>query len=257
MMRYSRFKSPRRLCEGIERAIHADETAPAPERLVRRPFNHYTPALTNWWIVPALELPFFKFGKYFFCWNEKKRDRLQCGFYLAKGLDPMLAKVYPTKKGRRLLMDDSWAWHTFYPACRRGEFGEIVRSAAAAVQLPIEIIFEGGYVDDPGLFNPDSELRKRDRYTLGYDPAGNTLKILPGTRRDAMCLKFLNKIRDWKSFEEAMKTLHEEQFLWCDIFVSCAWAVRGGAEPESDDEAGDSADEIFQKWLKPFLPFVR
>ena len=86
-------RSPRRLCEGVEPELELREG----ERLVRRPFNHYAPALTDWWIVPSLELPFFRFGKYFFTWDEKKRDTLQCGFGVTKGLDPMLKKVYPSK----------------------------------------------------------------------------------------------------------------------------------------------------------------
>lgn len=63
---YSVYQSPRRMCEGIEAVI-----PPEGGRIVRRPFNHYSPALTDWWIVPSLELPFFKFGKYFFTWDEK------------------------------------------------------------------------------------------------------------------------------------------------------------------------------------------
>ena len=58
-MTYSLNRSPRRLCEEMEPFIPPVEG----ERLVRRPFNHYTPALTDWWIVPSLDLPFFKFGK--------------------------------------------------------------------------------------------------------------------------------------------------------------------------------------------------
>ena len=98
-MTYSLNRSPRRLCEEMEPFIPPVEG----ERLVRRPFNHYTPALTDWWIVPSLDLPFFKFGKYFFSWDVKQRTSLQCGLSLTKGLDPMLAAVYPSRKGRRLL----------------------------------------------------------------------------------------------------------------------------------------------------------
>ena len=253
-MRYTKFKSPRRLCEGVEAALTA---AGDTGRIVRRPFNHYVPALTDWWIVPSLELPFFKFGKYFFTWDEKRRDELRCGLYLAKGLDPMLAKVYPTRKGRRLLMDDTWAWHAFYPSVMRGELETTLRTCADALQAPLEIVFEGGYVDDPGLFNPDSELRKRDRYTLGYDPADGSLRVLPGTRRDAMSLKFLNKVHDWPGFRTAVKTLNDESFLWCDIFIAAAWGIRDGADAERDDESGVDAPAICRDWLIPLRPYVR
>lgn len=245
---YLVYQSPRRMCEGIEAVI-----PPEGGRIVRRPFNHYSPALTDWWIVPSLELPFFKFGKYFFTWDEKVRDPLRCGLYLAKGLDPMLKKVYPTKKGRRLLMDDSWGWHTFYPAVASGILQEKVRAGAAALGRPVELIFEGGYVDDPGLFNPDSELRKRDRYTLVHDPADNSIRVLTA-RRDAMSMKFLNKVRDWKSFGEAMKFLNEEQFMWVDLFLAASYAVPPGVE--APDHA-ETAEGIWTKWLSLFREFVR
>ena len=129
-MTYSLNRSPRRLCEEMEPFIPPVEG----ERLVRRPFNHYTPALTDWWIVPSLDLPFFKFGKYFFSWDVKQRTSLQCGLSLTKGLDPMLAAVYPSRKGRRLLMDESWAWNRFRAAVEKGEFEEKLRGAAATVK---------------------------------------------------------------------------------------------------------------------------
>ncbi len=235
------------MCEGIETAI------PPDGRLVRRPFNHYSPALTDWWIVPSLDLPFFKFGKYFFTWDEKVRDEIHCGLYLAKGLDPMLKAVYPTKKGKRLLMDDTWGWHAFYPAVERGGMQQLIRQGAQNLGRPVEIILEGGYVDDPGLFNPDSDLRKKDRYTLIHDPANDSIRVLTA-RRDAMSMKFLNKVKDWKSFGEAMKFLNEEQFMWVDLFVRAAWQVPPGVEIPAD---ATDAEAIYKQWLSLFRPFVR
>ena len=244
-------RSPRRLCEGVEPELELREG----ERLVRRPFNHYAPALTDWWIVPSLELPFFRFGKYFFTWDEKKRDTLQCGFGVTKGLDPMLKKVYPSKKGRRLLMEENWGWQGFYPAMMRGELAELLRTAGAGIGHKLELIFEGGYVDDPGLFNPDSELRKRDRYTLVYDPADDSIRV-GGAKRDAMCLKFLNKVRDWKSFGDAMMTLNAEAFLWSDLFIANTYRIPA-ADGETAGEPMRTPAEIHAEWLACFRNYVR
>ena len=94
---YCENKSPRKLCEAIEAILPADAG-----RLIRRPYNHFQPTMTSWWLVPSNELPFFKFGKFGFSWDEKVRDTISCGLYLSKGLDPMLKAVYPSKKGGRL-----------------------------------------------------------------------------------------------------------------------------------------------------------
>ena len=62
-------RTPWQLCRAVE------DTFPASAgRLVRRPFNHYDPDYTNWYLVPSLSLPFFKFGKYYFSWDEKVRQ---------------------------------------------------------------------------------------------------------------------------------------------------------------------------------------
>ncbi len=250
MSTYSLNRSPRRLAEEVEPVIEPVEG----ERLVRRPFNHYTPALTDWWIVPSLELPFFKFGKFFFTWGDKERTSLQCGVCLAKGLDPILRSVYPTRKGRRLLMDESWGWHRFYPATQNGEFEELLRNSARNLGHEVELIFEGGYVDDPGLFNPDSELRKRDRYTLVYDPAADSIKVGRAIR-DAMSMKFLNKVRDWQSFREQMKFLNEEQFMWVDLFIANTYRIPATEEFPAEAEVR-SARAIYEEWLHPFRKFV-
>lgn len=249
-MTYSLNRSPRRLCEEMEPFIPPMEQ----ERLVRRPFNHYTPALTDWWIVPSLDLPFFKFGKYFFTWDVKQRTSIQCGLCLTKGLDPMLAAVYPSRKGRRLLMDESWAWNRFHAAVEKGVFEEKLRRSARAIGHEVEIVFDGGYVDDPGLFNPDAETRRRDRYTLVYQPEDDSLRVARA-KRDAMCLKFLNKVHSISEFREAMRTLAAEQFLWCDIFVSNSYLIPLTEEFPAEAEVR-SAREIYDEWLGFWREFV-
>lgn len=249
-MTYSLNRSPRRLCEEMEPFIVPVEQ----ERLVRRPFNHYTPALTDWWIVPSLDLPFFKFGKYFFSWDMKQRTSLQCGLSLTKGLDPMLAAVYSSRKGKRLLMDESWAWNRFRAAVETGRFEEKIRRAAGRIGREVEIIFDGGYVDDPGIFNPDAESRRRDRYTLVFQPEDGSLRVARA-KRDAMCLKFLNKVRDFAGFVEAMRTLAAEQFLWCDIFVSNSYLIPLTEEFPAEAEVR-SAPEIYDEWMGFWREYV-
>ena len=117
-----------------------------------------------------------------------------------------------------------------------------------------EIVFDGGYVDDPGLFNPDAETRRRDRYTLVYQPEDDSLRVARA-KRDAMCLKFLNKVHSIREFREAMRTLAAEQFLWCDIFVSNTYLIPLTEEFPAVAEVR-SAREIYDEWLGFWREFV-
>ena len=242
-------KSPRRLCEEVEKVIPPDFG-----RVVRRPFNHYTPTLTDWWMVPSLELPFFKFGKYAFFWDADVRDSIACGLFLSKGLDPALRSVYPSRKGRRLIMDDTWAWHEFLPAALSGELTKLIRSAADGCPLPWRMVFDGGYVDDPGLFEPRNETNRRDRYELEYDVGNDSWRVLRA-KREAMCLKFLNRVRDSRSLAAAFETLRDESFLWCDVWIGVRPAVREYGEFAPGETVWD-AREIYERVLAPFRRFV-
>ncbi len=244
-------KSPRKLCEEAEKFI-----ASSPEqRMTRRPFNHYVPTLTDWWIVPSTELPFFKFGKYCFAWDENKRDEIRCGYFVTKGIDSLLKSVFSSKKGKRLLMDSSWGWYGFLDAVKSGKFEEMLRKSAMALGENIELIFHGGYIDDPGVFDPQTALGRRDRYTFLFSPGENSLR-LKSAQRPAMAMKFLNKVRDWQTFLQAVETLAGDQFMWCDFFAAAVFQVReyGDFAPE---EKVLNAQDICGSYLNFFAGLVR
>lgn len=251
MMRYCERKSPWRLAEEIESVI----PKAAGERMARRPFNHYVPVNTDWWIVPSSEQPFFRYGTYYFSWDPEARDVIRCGFHVTKGLAPELKAVYTSKKGRRLLMNDSWAWYRFREALADGSLRAMAEQASRASGGPLEIHFYGGYVEDAGLADPDQELQKRDRYRFVFDPAAGTVSIA-GAKRDAMCLKCLNAIRNWDSLVQAVGVLDREAFLWCDVFLAIPYGVREYGE-FAPDETVSGAEAIYRDTLEPFRPLVR
>ena len=172
MMRIpDRYRTPWQLCRAVEETFPADAG-----RLVRRPFNHYDPDYTNWYLVPSLTLPFFKFGKYYFSWDEKVRQEIRMGLIVTKGLDPSLQAAYPTKRGKRLLMDDSWAWLHLLEGMRSGALMQAIRETAEQTGEDVLIEISCGYIDDPGLFDPDQDYQtSRYSYQNGYDAAKRLL----------------------------------------------------------------------------------
>ena len=249
-MIYCSCRTPWQLCRAAE-----DTFPPGGPRLVRRPFNHYDPDYTSWYLVPSLALPFFKFGKYHFAWDEKVRDEIRCGLIVTKGLDPMLKAAYPSKRGKRLLMDDTWAWPHLLDGVRSGALFAAVRTAAERSGEPVTIEFSGGYIDDPGLFDPDQDYRKKDFYRLKFDPASDAVTVA-NARRDAMCLKFLNQVHDFAGLVKAFDTLAGEAFLWCDVFVSIGYAIdHTGVRVPGAGEADPA--QVRAAALDPFAAWVR
>ena len=246
---YCENKSPRKLCEAIEAILPADTG-----RLIRRPYNHFQPTMTSWWLVPSNELPFFKFGKYGFCWDEKVRDTISCGLYLSKGLDPMLKAVYPSKKGGRLIMTDSWAWHDFIIDCGNGKVADAIKDAAGQ-SVVIEVVVEGGYVDDPGLFDPQVELPAMDCYALSFDVKTGAMRVVRA-RRAVMAIKSLNQVKDLPSFCKTLAELGSNQFLWMNVFIGGVFKVKEYGEFAPEDNV-ITASQIWEKVLSKFQRWIK
>lgn len=217
-------KSPRTLSENIYALMKKDFNG-SPFKGARRPFDHYRPVESAWYIIPSAELPFFKFGKYYFEWGQQA-SQINCGMIFTKGLAPELAIVYPSKKGRRLIMDDSWTFSYLVKTCKDGSLQNAMKNIKQ--QLPetdLNIRFHGSYIDDPGLFDPYTEEKKLfDRYELAIDNAADRIKVASAVRQ-AMNLKLLNKVTDFSSLATAMEQIAADKFLWCDIFIGTTLTI--------------------------------
>lgn len=245
-------KSPRTLSENIYEVLKTDGLQGVPFKGARRPFDHYRPTETQWYIVPSAELPFFKFGKFYFEWANNGKS-INAGVICTKGLAPELAVVYPSKKGRRLIMEDeSWAFTNWMRYFSQMKLTEILREIKKSLpETELKIRLKGSYVDDPGLFDPYTEEKKAfDEYELAVDPENDVFRVSRAVRK-AMNLKILNQVRNEKTFAKAMTEIAADSFLWCDIFI--------GTELQIADSDADSLplNEILNDLLAPLSIFVR
>ena len=240
-MFYCEKNNPHRFCNAIAEAAMQDNC-----KLARRPFNRYEPETTSWWLVPSSDLPFYQFKKIYCSWADQSRDKLLCGLYLEKGLASELAAVYPSRKGKSLLMTPKWYWHEFAEKCTDGSLSETVKTAAQTSGFSLEIHISGGYIDDPALFDPYGEKQKKDYYIFELDQDLNTLNYR-SAKRDTMLLKCLNKAHKMSELCSILQNLDKEQFLWLDIFIAAAFKV---PSPETDASEITGTDEIWHKFLK-------
>lgn len=244
-------KSPRTLSESIYEILKKDGLNGVPFKGARRPFDHYRPTETQWYIIPSAELPFFKFGKFYFEWADNGRA-VNAGVICTKGLAPELAAVYPSKKGRRLIMeDDSWAFPSWVSIFSDVKFSESLREIKNAMpDIELKIRLKGSYVDDPGIFDPYTEAKRAfDEYELAADPENDVFKVSRAVRQ-AMNLKILNQVRNGKTFSRALTEIAADSFLWCDVFI--------GAEFMIADENTEtvSCEDIINKFFVPLSRFV-
>jgi hypothetical protein len=240
-MLYCNQNNPHRLCNFLAESAKIDNC-----KLARRPFNRFEPETTAWWLVPSSALPFYQFNKIYCTWATPERDSMLCGLYLEKGLAPELASVYPSRKGRSLLMNKNWYWHKFIKKCADGSLIEMLKNAAKTSALPMEIHISGGYVDDPALFDPYGEKQKKDYYIFDLDEDLATLNYR-SARRDNMLLKCLNKAKKLTDLCSIIQTLDKEHFLWLDIFIASEFKI---ANNHPDESQIISPDIIWNDFLK-------
>lgn len=239
-------KSPRTLSENVYELLKQNGFDGTPFKGARRPFDHYRPTETFWYIVPSSELPFFRFGKLYFEWG-RTPGTINAGFIFTKGLAEELAIVYPSKKGRRLIMDsNSWAFAALHNFIKNDKLFPALKTVNS--QLPdteLQIRFHGSYIDDPGLFDPFTEEKKLfDEYTLAVNCSNDTLKVNRAVRQ-AMNLKILNQANNSRNFAAAFEKIAADKFLWCDIFIGTTFAIA------QNDEPVISIEDMIEKLFSP------
>lgn len=250
-MYYCLNKSPRTLSENVYDFINANCIGNVVCKWARRPFDHYRPTESAWYIIPSAELPFFRFGKFYFEWENPQK--INCGIICTKGLAPELAVVYPSKKGRRLIMEkDNWAFPEWAFGCYNNKLMPVLREIKNNLpQADLKIRLHGSYVDDPGLFDPYTEEKKAfDRYELAVEPLNDIIKV-SSAKRNAMNLKILNQVRNGETFGQAMKEIAADAFLWCDIFIGTTFEIT------EDESSAISVEDICCKFLQPLAFFVK
>jgi hypothetical protein len=94
-----------------------------------RPYNHFNPDDTLWWLVPSVEWPAFKYAKLFFQSRPEElpigTKGVYCGLWVEKGLDIKVREFYP----KDLIQTALWEWERIitslavhFPAIQMSQF---------------------------------------------------------------------------------------------------------------------------------------
>jgi len=247
---YCEKKTPRRLSEAIE----AFASPELKKKLAHRPFNRFKAIETPWWLVPSADLPFFHHGKLYFDWGDKEQQSILCGYYLEKGLDPELSVIYPSKKGKSWIMNGKWQWPAFVNSCDDASFFKMMRIVKERTGLDFELHISGGYVDDPGLFDPWNDRLKTDHFIFDVNPAKESVKYR-SARRDGMVLKMLNKVKSFADLQQAIREINQDQFLWLNLFAGIKFLVC--PDPLPPEQEIMSSECIWKDCLSVFSSLIK
>ena len=232
MTLYANFRTPRETCYAIEKVSEAEF-----DELVPRPWNMYEPDTTSWWLVPSSDWPAYKHGKFHFDWGDEERSSIFLGLYIEKGLDPSVSSVYSCPKGLRYIMHNDWTWFRLIRDLENGEIPRKVRSFAGDLPTPLELIVDGGYVQDPCKFERYAPQFDWYQYLFAWDVASSQF-TLQSSRPLAEVFGSLSQLRTFDDLPSVLKSLTSNAWLWVDFFLGIRFQIRGT----------DTSDESISVW---------
>lgn len=241
--------TPRRVCEEIDALCEE-----AGMKMSRRPWNRFKADSTAWWLVPSDKQPHYRYGKYCFDWGDEKFESIIAGFYIEKGLDESLSSVYPSKRGANLMMKSDWTWNAFMKDLRSGKFRETIMALSDAVPFNVEFHIEGGYVDDPAIYDPHASNLGNDIYSLEMDKK-NGISVMKALRK-GMQLKILNRANNLDALIETVCNFASDKWLWLNFMTG----LRLLSPREGDAPAGAdlwNAQNLRDKCLRYFTEWIK
>jgi hypothetical protein len=220
-----------------------------------RQFNRFESKETDWWLAPTKERPTFKYGKFLFDWCGD--DCLLFGLYVEKGVDPSLKQFFTSKRGRDYLMYHDWVWHQFLQDCKSGRIESVVKYIAKKLSFPVIFRIDGGYAEDPKIFDPyKSLLKDNDLYLLQWKQDSNKF-VVSESRTKMKMLGELASVQTFADLNRFLDKMNNEKWLWLDFYIALKLRYKD-LDLISDKEKDEwTAEMIWDRFLKHFLPWFK
>ena len=235
-----KYKNTMTLARAVKDYLHSEKN-----KFSARPYNRHKPDNCLWWVVPSTDWPSYKHGKYVF-WSNN--NEIYAGIHIEKGLDKSLSMLYPSKKGKTLMMNDQWIWFSFMNFLRSGKVEEIVREMFQKNNRSVEFSIQAGIVSDVEQYDPNSP--KPDSLKFNYDENGLYLA------EEKLNINAINSIKEMKCLSELpdlLQGLKDLNWLWIDIFIVSPFDIC------EDDETCNKIVEVdlIDKYLNPLKILIR
>jgi hypothetical protein len=247
------FKNPQTLAHAVKDIASVD--------LTPRPYNRFEPDKTVWWLVRSTDWPAYKYGKLFFDMGKEipgDPDNIYCGFYIEKGLDPELRKLYPPS----LIMERDWLWSEFIDSiCQKDK--KVYSILSTLVSSPFDVFLmvktsffpteKASYFDTPENFLAQKDDFKSSLALFSIDKALELAikhKEINPRNRDVAQYFEAEIVSEKQLSNLASKILAVPQlnWLWFDFGI-------GVALPKRQDIITPA--KLWKKYLEPWASWLR
>jgi len=222
---------------------HIRATYPIAQELHARPYNHYEPEFSRWWLIPGTDWPAYRHSKLSIRKSPVNPGEMYAGFYTEKGLDRTLTGMPEVQPS--YIMRDDWYWHQFLREARGGGLDpvveEVIRRSGCPVRLLIEI-YGFNRIPRPEVAALPDELVQLKRLPSA---SGYELEVPAST-----ALTPFNSCRSVKDVAECLQTASDFRFFWIDLHIGIHLAYG------SETSGTWAAAEIWQNALAPWSSWV-
>ena len=219
------------------------------------PFNHYDPVDTDWWLSPVSDNPAFKYGKIVVTRDDRAAPNdLFVGLGFEKGIGPTAAELFaPDARGRRRLMDATWAWRrALMPALRSGAFAEAAAAAEAAAGVPLTVYMAAIYVPPSPGWDDAVDVRGKNlpRDVIRFECSGGTLALID-VELAAGLLDGMVKVDSFAGVASVLGSMPKGDWAWTDFTIGIRLS-----RSTTPGEAGWSARDIWRKACQPWSRWI-
>jgi len=248
--------------QALAGVLHEDAEIVEGRSFSPRPYNHYEPSNTIWWLVPDSEWPAYRFGKAVLSPYLDGGTAILAGLHVEKGYHEVTAAFRPDLRKRGMVLSETWTWEDgFLSSLVDGSLAEAAQAVAASLHVPVLLnVVVSNLPDDAGdadwnmrFQRPDDEdCRPHELGSVWYQMEGGQLQKL-----GEHCIKaqtaFFTRCASLPDLSAALNR-SDVRWMWVDIYIGVRLSLTRGA---ASDDHTISAASLWSKAFHPWLPWIR
>jgi len=206
----------------------------------------------EWLIIPSrVDWPAYRPAKYItdlISADDPKDNVLLVGYYVEKGYTGDAARAAVKAN---CVMESDWAWHDMLDGFRSGGMANAIES------LPEQCLSQLQIRISAGLCGYDYKKEWAD-YRLSVSRGKANFAVEEKNRSKAAAVtNKLAEVETWGDLTELLDRFNEEDWLWVNLYINLRLHFAGRSEKCPAGLATWTDLDIWDRYLKAFLPWVR